>query len=134
MSTRHRLSTHFTIEEFDCRDGSKCRPADHEGLEYLCRQYLEPLRMKYGRVKVNSGFRTRAYNARIGGASKSYHIYTERTNDQAADVTCQKGTPRDWHRTLNWIRQNKRGGRGGLGLYDRFVHVDLREVKSDWRG
>lgn len=103
-------------------------------MEYLCRQYLEPLRTKYGIVHVNSGYRSRSYNAQIGGASKSYHIYDEHSNDQAADVTCASGTPRDWHRTLNAIRQNKRGGRGGLGLYDRFVHVDLRETKSDWRG
>ena len=134
MATRHRLSAHFVIEEFDCRDGTKCRPADHTGLEYLARQYLEPLRSKYGRVNINSGFRTRSYNAKIGGASKSYHIYTEHTNDQACDVSCASGTSRDWHRTLNTIRQKKRNGRGGLGLYDSFVHIDLREVKSDWRG
>jgi uncharacterized protein YcbK (DUF882 family) len=108
---------------------------DYDGLEYLCRTYLEPLRSKYGRVHVNSGFRTRSYNASIGGASNSFHIYTAHDgNDQAADITCAKGGPRDWHRTLNWIRNNKRNGKGGLGLYGRFVHVDIRDYKADWTG
>lgn len=134
MATRHRLSRHFTVEEFDCRDGTKVMKRDYNGLEYLCRTFLEPLRKKYGPVRVNSGFRTQAYNARIGGASRSEHIYTIHDgNDQAADIHCRKGGPRDWHRTLNTIRALKRNGRGGLGLYGTFVHVDIRDYKADWR-
>jgi uncharacterized protein YcbK (DUF882 family) len=133
--TRHRLSPNFTVEEFDCRDGTKVSSREYNGLEYLCRTYLEPLRKKYGTVTVNSGYRTASYNARIGGASQSYHIYDQHDgNDQAADITCRKGGPRDWHRTLNWIRQNKRNGRGGLGLYSTFCHVDIRDYQADWRG
>ena len=41
MATRHRLSKHFTVEEFDCRDGTKVQARDYDGLEYLCRVYLE---------------------------------------------------------------------------------------------
>lgn len=135
MATRKRLSKHFTIEEFDCRDGTKVSPRDYAGLEYLCRTYLEPLRAKYGRVSIHSGFRTRSYNARIGGASNSYHIYTAHDgNDQACDFSCAKGRPSDWHRTLTFLRNKHRGGKGGLGLYSSFVHVDIRDYKSDWRG
>jgi hypothetical protein len=68
VATRKRLSKHFTVEEFDCHDGTKVPKRDYKGLQYLCRVYLEPLRKKYGAVHVNSGYRTRAYNARIGGA------------------------------------------------------------------
>jgi len=135
MATRKRLSKHFTVEEFDCHDGTKVGKRDYNGLEYLCKVYLEPLRKKYGRVTVNSGYRTTAYNRKIGGASNSFHIYTAHDgNDQAADITCAKGGPRDWHRTLNTIRARKRKGKGGLGLYARFVHVDIRDYKADWRG
>ena len=134
MATRHRLSPHFVIEEFDCKSGAKCQERDHAGLEYLCRVYLEPIRAKYGMVTVNSGYRDQAYNAKIGGASRSYHIYDQHSNDQAADITCSKGGPRDWHRTANTIRKRERNGRGGLGLYDRFVHIDLREQHANWRG
>jgi uncharacterized protein YcbK (DUF882 family) len=135
MATRHRLSKNFTVEEFDCHDGTKVQRRDYNGLEYLCRVYLEPLRKKYGRVTINSGFRTASYNRKINGASQSYHIYTIHDgNDQAADVRCARGTPADWHRTLNWLRRTKRNGRGGLGLYRTFVHVDIRDYAADWRG
>ena len=135
MATRHRLSKNFTVEEFDCHDGTKVQKRDYNGLEYLCKQFLEPLRAKYGAVHINSGYRTPSYNARVGGASNSYHVYTAHDgNDQAADITCQKGRPSDWHATLNAIRNRKRNGRGGLGLYASFVHVDIRDYKSDWRG
>jgi uncharacterized protein YcbK (DUF882 family) len=134
MATRHRLSEHFTVEEFDCRDGSKVHPRDHGGLEYLCRTFLEPLRKKYGPVRINSGFRTATYNRKIGGASNSFHVYTAHDgNDQAADVSCRKGGPKEWHRTLNTIRKIQRDGKGGLGLYSTFVHVDIRDYPSDWK-
>jgi uncharacterized protein YcbK (DUF882 family) len=133
--TRHRLSKHFTVEEFDCHDGTKVQPRDYNGLEFLCRKYLEPLRKKYGSVTIHSGFRTPSYNRSVGGAPNSYHIYTVHDgNDQAADISCARGRPRDWWGTLNWIRNNRRAGKGGLGLYSTFVHCDIRDYKADWRG
>jgi uncharacterized protein YcbK (DUF882 family) len=137
VATRHRLSPHFTVEEFDCRDGTKVQPRDYNGLEYLCRVYLEPLRKKFGRVTILSGFRTKSHNRAVGGASNSYHVYTIHDgNDQAADVRCERGTPAQWHRTLNSLRRRKRNGRGGLGLYRNqgFVHTDIRDYKADWTG
>jgi uncharacterized protein YcbK (DUF882 family) len=135
MATRHRLSTHFTVEEFDCHDGTHVAKRDYNGLEYLCKVYLEPLRAKYGMVTILSGFRTKSHNASVGGATNSFHIYTIHDgNDQAADIMCRKGGPRDWHRTLNALRNRERNGKGGLGLYASFVHVDIRDYKADWRG
>ena len=88
-----------------------------------------------GRSGSTAGSGPPRYNAKIGGASKSYHVYTIHDgDDQAADISCRRGGPRDWHRTLNWIRNHKRGGRGGLGLYGTFVHVDLRDYAANWRG
>lgn len=133
--TRKRLSKHFVVEEFDCHDGTKVSPRDYAGLTALCQTYLEPLRAKYGSVTILSGFRPAAYNRKIGGASKSYHIYTiHNGNDQACDVRCVRGNPRQWHSTLNWLRKHKRGGKGGLGLYSNFCHVDMRDYASNWRG
>ena len=133
--TRKRLSKHFVVEEFDCHDGTKVQKRDYKGLSYLCRVYLEPLRKKYGSVHINSGYRAVSYNRKIGGEPNSFHIYPAHDgNDQAADITCRNGNPRQWHAFLNGIRNKKRGGRGGLGLYSSFVHVDIRDYKADWRG
>lgn len=133
MATRHRLSPHFVVEEFDCHNGVKVQERDYNGLAYLCKQYLEPLRKKFGVVTVNSGFRTKTYNASIGGATHSFHVYTEHDgNDQAADVRCAQGDPTQWRNFLAGIRARKRSGKGGLGLYPAFVHVDIRDYKADW--
>lgn len=135
--TRHKLSKHFTIEEFDCHDGTRVPPGNINGLEYLCRKMLEPLRAKFGTVTIVSGFRTESHNRAVGGEPNSYHRYDIHDgNDQAADVVCARGNAREWHSFLNGIRNRKRNGRGGLGLYVRqnFVHVDIRDFKADWRG
>jgi uncharacterized protein YcbK (DUF882 family) len=135
MATRKRLSEHFVVEEFDCKDGTRVMARDYNGLSLLCKVYLEPLRAKYGPVKIHSGYRTIAYNRKIGGAPKSFHVYTIHDgNDQAADISCTRGIPAHWHTTLNWIRNHRMGSKGGLGLYNTFVHVDLRDYKADWRG
>ena len=113
----------------------RSRTATTTGLSYLRKTFLEPMRAKYGPVHINTGFRTAGYNARIGGAIASYHVYTIHDgNDQAVDISCRKGGPRDWHRTANWIRNKRRDGSGGLGLYSTFVHIDIRDYKADWRG
>ena len=133
-ATRCRLSDHFIVEEFDCNDGTKVPSAYYASLKDLCRIYLEPLHAAYGPVTVNSGYRTPSYNASVGGASNSFHIYTAHdTNDPAADVSCAKGSPSQWHSKLNSIRQAN-GGNGGLGRYSTFVHIDLRDYPSDWSG
>lgn len=133
--TRHRLSKHFVIEEFDCTDGTRVSPRDYKGLEYLCRQFLEPMRRKYGPCSVHSGYRTNRYNASIGGASRSYHVYSQHDgNDQAVDVSFARGHSALWHAAANSIRAKKRRGRGGLGLYRTFVHIDIRDYTSNWRG
>jgi len=135
MATRKRLSRNFTVEEFDCRDGTKVSRRDYAGLTYLCEQFLEPLRARFGRVTINSGLRSISHNRRVGGERNSFHCYTlQDGNDQAADITCAQGTPAQWHAFLAGIRARKRGGRGGLGLYRGFVHIDIRDYKSDWRG
>lgn len=134
-SSRYRLTDHFVVEEFDCNDGTKVSAREHDGLTALCQIFLEPLRAKYGAVTVNSGYRTPAYNASVGGASGSYHVYIDHDgNDQAADVVCAKGTPSQWHGYLHQLRASKRGGNGGLGLYSTFVHVDMRDYQSNWSG
>lgn len=135
MATRHRLSPHFVVEEFDCHDGSKVQRRDYAGLEALCRIYLEPMRAKYGPVKVMSGYRSRAHNAAVGGARNSFHVYTIHDgNDQAADIICARGNPTQWASTLNWLRNHKRNGKGGLGIYSTFCHIDMRDYKANWRG
>lgn len=137
--TRQRLSANFTIEEFDSHDGTRVPPDAIPALKELCENMIEPLRAKYGPCKVLSGYRPRAYNAQIGGARFSQHIYDDSPASVAADLRFANGTPQQWANSAKWRRRSKRvwsrARRGGVGTYisSGFVHVDSGPAR-DWTG
>lgn len=77
-------------------------------------------------VDVNSGYRSPAYNAAIGGASGSQHL-----RFTARDVTKRGRSPL-------WVAKNliehPGGSSLGVGLYKTFVHVDTRGFRARWAG
>lgn len=136
--TRKQLSKHFTVEEFDCHDGTQVPPRYEQALVYLCETFIEPLRERFGPCTVLSGFRTGPYNVAIGGARYSYHVYTDRRRREgvASDLRFARGTPTQWAQAAKELRQQKRNGRGGIGVYvnSDFIHVDTRDYQADWTG
>ncbi len=142
--SRRRLTRHFVIEEFDSHDGARVPPEHHAALEHLCDWLLEPLRADFGRVWVLSGFRSFAHNQAVGGRPKSVHLLRSPLPDPgplkgivaaAADVRCAEGTPAQW---ASWARQERgasshlaQRGRGGVGQYPTFVHLDTWRAR-DW--
>lgn len=125
-----QMSDNFHASEFDTHDGTKVPEMAYDGLRALCRDVLEPMRDRFGACHVTSGYRHRAYNASIGGAASSYHIYDLRDGDEvAADVTFERGTP------AQWAAHARSLAKGGVGQYDRsgFVHVD-NGPRRDWWG
>ncbi len=69
-----RLSTHFTLEEMissgtAIRKGIDNRPSEEqtENLRRLCVNVLEPLRERFGVIRISSGFRTERLNGVRGG-------------------------------------------------------------------
>ena len=131
-----RLSAHFRASEFYCNDGSPCPITSRPGMVALCVVFLEPLRAKFGACFVLSGYRHTLYNAAIGGARESQHIYEQTFESVAADLRFQKGSPALWAAEAKRLRTSRNNGKGGVGRYDRsgFVHVDNRTWKADWAG
>jgi uncharacterized protein YcbK (DUF882 family) len=120
------LTRHFSQSEFAEHDGIAAPTSSHPAIAELCHVYLEPLRERFGRTTVMSGYRSREYNHRVGGAQNSMHIYTEHPGHAAADVVCERGTPRDWYELLDRLSP------GGLGFYSDHVHVDNRAGHARW--
>lgn len=121
-----RLSAHFDTTEFRCRDGTPAPPHSHDDLRNLCRTFLEPLRARYGPVRVISGYRTPSWNRRVSGAPRSFHLYERDRAGAAADIVASSGTPRQWYAALERLNP------GGLGLYSGHVHVDNRRGRARW--
>jgi hypothetical protein len=142
---QQRVTAHFVLGEFDCRDGSQVRGRDEGAIAHLAAWWLEPLRATFGPVTVHSGFRSVPYNRKVGGARYSVHLLRtplpRRPNGSsvkaaAADVTCAAGNPALW---AEWARQHRgrfphlaHRGRGGIGFYPGFVHLDTGPAR-DWR-
>jgi hypothetical protein len=122
-----RASANFLIEEFNCKDGTPVPRSAHAGVRGLCGEVLEPMRNRFGPCRVTSGYRHRSYNAGIGGATRSFHIYDLRPAQPAADVVFARGTPAQW---AAYARQL---GKGGVGQYASFVHCDTGPRRT-WRG
>lgn len=121
-----RMSPNFHVSEFACKDGTPVPKEAYPALRHLCQTYLEPLRARFGSVHITSGYRHRSYNAAIGGASQSVHIYDYpgRGHDAvAADFVCSSGTPAQWAEFLEALNP------GGLCPYpgSGFTHVDNRQ-------
>ncbi len=65
-----KLSPHFTVSEFACKDGS-----DTILIDTMLVYYLEKIRDHFGKsITINSAYRSPSYNAAVGGASESLHM------------------------------------------------------------
>lgn len=129
-----KVSPNFFYAEFFTHDGTPIPVLAVPALKDLCKVYLEPMRKKFGTCIVLSGYRHRTYNAAIGGAFHSEHIWDEGHGDVAVDLKFAKGTPVEWAAEARRIRNKE--GHGGVGRYtgrNRFVHIDNRQhEKADW--
>lgn len=74
-------------------------------------------------IKISSGYRPRAVNRAVGGASNSRHLYGD-----AADIVVAGMHPHQ----VYWKLNKWHADRGGLGDSDSFTHIDLRGYQARW--
>lgn len=127
-----KLSEHFKVREFYCRDGSDPVFVDSDLVALL-----EKIRVHFGKpVTITSGFRTASYNEtlrkRNAAAKYSQHLY-----GKAADIQVQGISVEQVYAYADKLLGNA-GGCGiyppGLGRANGWVHVDVRKDKSRWKG
>lgn len=88
IDLEQRLSPHFTLREFVVSGTAIRHNIDNtperrhvERLRVLCHTVLEPLRRRFGVIRITSGYRCPTLNAKVGGAGNSQHLRGE-----AADI------------------------------------------------
>lgn len=131
-----QITPHFHLNEFHTKDarGSAVPVSSWPAVIRLCKDYLEPMRAKFGVCTVISGYRHRAYNSTLSGAAvNSQHIYDETPAYVAADTRYPRGSPQEWVAHAKKLR-TQLGNKGGIGRYDRdgFIHIDNRPSAFDW--
>jgi len=75
-----QLSPHFSLVELTRTSTGLLNvpgPSQVEAMSRLCRAVLEPWRDVVGALKINSGFRSPAVNAAVGGSRDSQHLRGE---------------------------------------------------------
>lgn len=89
-----KLSQNFTLAEFTrsqtaIRKGIDNTPtaAHLAAMKLLCVKVLEPVRAKFGPVRLSSGYRSLALNRAIGGATSSQHSKGEAADFEVSGVS-----------------------------------------------
>ena len=112
-----KLSEHFKVREFACKDGT-----DPVFVSESLVGILEAIRLHFDApVHINSAYRTPQHNTKEGGVKTSQHTY-----GLAADIRVDGHTPAEVYA----VADSMLGEHGGVGIYDTFVHVDVRAKKS----
>lgn len=103
----------FSVEELKCRDGSfKLHPPSLDKLQALRTKIGVPMR-------INSAYRSPAYNRKVGGATRSQHLEA-----RAFDVSMAGHSPTEYAEAALAV------GFYGIGYYPTFTHVDNRASKK----
>jgi uncharacterized protein YcbK (DUF882 family) len=128
-----KLLDSFTLSDMACNTTPEILHFTPDMFDFMVK--VRDYRKWYNRpMKVNSWFRTTAYNKLIGGEENSMHLKGRALDFALPDeyflfskgrqalfiINCRN----KWHEIC--------GGYGGFGIYDDFIHIDDREVKSDW--
>lgn len=114
------VSFNFRRNEFACKCGCGFDTVDVD----LVRT-LERVRQEFGGqpVIITSGCRCPSHNASVGGSVNSKHLI-----GQAADFYILGVAPK---RVYEWMDVEFRR-KYGLGLYNAWVHLDVRREKARW--
>lgn len=108
------VTDHFSLQEFGLADNDVATldPADvmrmRGSARILASEVLEPLRVKFGAIKLTDGFRDQEHNAAVGGKKVSYHLYED--GHAAADLwpfAMNFGDVFDWIRLVSGLPFDK---------------------------
>ena len=123
------LTHSFSLSEFACHDGTPVPAELLPNVQQLANN-LEVLRDRVGvPIHIVSGYRTPAHNALVDGAGHSQHMLAK-----AADIQVQGMAPKQVCALVKQLIADGQMAQGGVGLYDNWVHYDVRGTPARWGG
>ena len=123
------MTEHFKKSEFDSKCGRKMPPEVLDNIVRLAGN-LEALRAYLNApIQINSGYRSKEHNKSVGGSKTSQHLY-----GKAADIVVKGYTTEQVYEAIEHLISIGEMKEGGLGMYETFVHYDIRGTKARWNG
>lgn len=122
-----RLTKNFHKSEFDSKDGADMPYDVFLNVHKLATQ-LQTLRNVLNKpIKINSGYRSPEHNFKVGGSLKSQHLL-----GKAADIVVIGLEPYQVAEVIEGLISNGDMLQGGIGIYNTFVHYDIRKRRARW--
>ena len=117
----NQLTRNFNKREFNSKDGKRMPIDVFLNIQVLAQQ-LQVIRDTINSpLNINSAYRSPEHNKRIGGVPNSQHLL-----GNAADITSRDFTPTQLYSIIEGLIEQGKILQGGLGLYNGFVHYDIR--------
>ena len=122
------MTQNFKKHEFDCSCGCEMPLTVELNVKRLAEE-LQYIRNYIQRpINVNSGYRCESYNNTIpGSSSRSQHVL-----GKAADIVVSGMNSTQVFQQLDELQHKGKIHTGGMGLYDTFVHYDIRGYRKRW--
>ena len=121
------LSKNFNLSEFECKCGCEMPQDVLENVKEVAKQ-LQFIRNQVEKpIKINSAYRCLEHNRSIGSNDTSQHVL-----GKAVDIVIAEFIPIEVNNLLDVFIESGDIKQGGLGLYNTFVHYDIRGTKARW--
>mgnify|MGYP000583100622 CR=1 FL=1 len=115
-----KIAENFKLYEFECTHIHH----RHVRVDEELVEKLQQLRDKLGvPLVINSAYRCPERNKQVDGADNSQHLY-----GKAADISLHT-IPMD---IIEIKALAKKVGFNGIGLYNTFIHLDVRHRPAEW--
>lgn len=123
-----QLTKNFKLSEFVSRHDPQDLPAVFFPHVQRLAFSLQMLRDHVNRpIIILSGYRSVEHNIEVGGSPKSQHLFAK-----AADITIPGLAPFIVAAIIEDLIEGRFMKEGGLGIYDTWVHYDVRGEHARW--
>jgi uncharacterized protein YcbK (DUF882 family) len=126
------ITPHFTWSEFACHNGVPVPDELKQNVIDLCGE-LERIRAIFDRpIIILCGYRTQAYNDMLRKSDPLVALHSEHILGKAADIQIPPFNSITVRDKILYMINTIQILQGGLGLYDNFVHYDIRGGIARW--
>ena len=122
-----QLTRNFKLSEFECKSGCEMPESVLMEVKKLANQLQIIRDFIQQPIYINSGYRCKEHNAKIGGVKNSKHIL-----GQAADMRVDNVSPEDLYEAIENLIKFNHIFEGGLGIYKTWIHYDIKLTRSRW--